>query len=198
MAKAVDIDLGTVMGELRRHFRPEFLNRVDDVLLFKPVRVGVEGASWWSPTTTHRTPGRRPEVAMAEIVACPNCGKRNRVPAAAPGVARCANCHTALPWLTTAGDGDFEQVVTAATLPVLVDLWAPWCGPCRVVAPGVEQAARELAGRLRAVNVDQAPRTAKRFSVQGSRPCGPAPGRGGRPPGWSGPITRRCSAGPWR
>jgi len=43
MAKAVDIDLGTVMGELRRHFRSEFLNRVDDVLLFKPVRVGVEG-----------------------------------------------------------------------------------------------------------------------------------------------------------
>jgi thioredoxin 2 len=106
---------------------------------------------------------------MAEIVACANCGKRNRVPAAARGVARCAACHTALPWLTSAGDGDFEQVVTASSLPVLVDLWAPWCGPCRVVAPGVEQAARELAGRLKVVkvNVDEAPRVAERFGVQG-------------------------------
>jgi thioredoxin 2 len=102
-------------------------------------------------------------------VPCPTCGRRNRVPAAAPGVARCASCHTALPWLTTASDGDFEQVVSAATLPVLVDLWAPWCGPCRVVAPGVEQAARELAGRLKAVkvNLDQAPRVAERLGVRG-------------------------------
>jgi thioredoxin 2 len=80
-----------------------------------------------------------------------------------------AGCHTALPWLTSAGDGDFDQVVTASTLPVLLDLWAPWCGPCRVVAPGVERAARELAGRLKAVkvNVDEAPRVAERLGVQG-------------------------------
>jgi thioredoxin 2 len=106
---------------------------------------------------------------MADIVTCPNCGKRNRVPAAAGGVPRCAACHTALPRLTAAGDGDFDQVVTASTLPVLLDLWAPWCGPCRMVAPGVERAARELAGRLKAVkvNVDEAPRVAERLGVQG-------------------------------
>jgi thioredoxin 2 len=106
---------------------------------------------------------------MADIVACSNCGKRNRVPAATRGVARCAVCHTALPWLTSAGDDDFEQVVTASSLPVLLDLWAPWCGPCRVVAPGVEQAARTLAGRLKVVkvNVDEAPRIAERLGVRG-------------------------------
>jgi thioredoxin 2 len=106
-------------------------------------------------------------MATAEIVTCPNCGKRNRVPAATSGVPRCAACHTALPWLTTAGDDDFDQVAGGSTLPVLVDLWAPWCGPCRVVAPGVEQAARELAGRLKAVkvNVDEAPRVAQRYGA---------------------------------
>jgi len=106
---------------------------------------------------------------VADIVTCPNCGKRNRVPATARGMPRCANCHAALPWLTAAGDGDFDQVVTASTLPVLVDLWAPWCGPCRIVEPGVERAAGSLAGRLKVVkvNVDQAPRTAERLGVQG-------------------------------
>ena len=58
---------------------------------------------------------------MADIVTCPNCGKRNRVPATARGVPRCATCHTALPWLTAAGDGDFEEVAGNSTLPVLVD-----------------------------------------------------------------------------
>jgi thioredoxin 2 len=105
---------------------------------------------------------------VAEIVACPNCGKRTGCRPRRPGVPRCAACHTPLPWLTSAGDGDFEQVVRS-TLPVLVDLWAPWCGPCRVIEPGVEQAARTLAGRLKAVkvNVDQAPRVAERLGVQG-------------------------------
>jgi thioredoxin 2 len=106
---------------------------------------------------------------MAEIVTCSNCGKRNRLPAAARGMARCAACHTALPWLTSAGDGDFDEVAGRSTLPVLLDLWAPWCGPCRVVAPGVEGAARTLAGRLKVVkvNVDEAPGVAERFGVQG-------------------------------
>jgi thioredoxin 2 len=103
-----------------------------------------------------------------QTVECPNCGRRNRVQAAASGVPRCAACATPLPWLTAADDRDFDAVVTDSSLPVLIDMWAPWCGPCRVVAPGVERAARTLAGRLKAVrvNVDEAPDVTARLDAQ--------------------------------
>lgn len=105
---------------------------------------------------------------MSDIVACPSCGKRNRVPAVASGLPQCAACHAPLPWLTDAEDGDFDRVAGGSPVPVLVDLWAPWCGPCRAVAPGVEQAARKLAGRLKVVkvNVDLAPAVAARFDAR--------------------------------
>jgi thioredoxin 2 len=104
----------------------------------------------------------------SDTVRCPRCGRLNRVRAAAVGVPRCAACGTSLPWLTTADDRDFDSVVVEASLPVLLDLWAPWCGPCRVLAPGVERAAREHAGRLKAVkvDVDKAPGVANRYNAQ--------------------------------
>jgi thioredoxin 2 len=104
---------------------------------------------------------------VSDVVVCPQCAKKNRVPAAATGVPRCANCKAALPWLTSASDADFEQVAAQSPVPVLVDLWAPWCGPCRMVAPGVEEAARKLAGRLKVVkvNVDHAPAVSARFNA---------------------------------
>ena len=102
------------------------------------------------------------------VVQCPNCGRKNRIPAAADGVPQCGNCHRPLPWLADAGDDDFADVVERSRLPVLVDMWATWCAPCRMVSPALEQVARDLAGRLKLVkvDVDRAPKVSERFTVQ--------------------------------
>jgi len=103
-----------------------------------------------------------------DVVRCENCGRRNRVPAAATGTPRCGNCHQPLPWIVDAGDDDFAEVAERASVPVLVDLWAPWCGPCRMVSPALAQLAGEMAGRVKLVkvNVDEAPKLQQRFGVQ--------------------------------
>lgn len=104
----------------------------------------------------------------ATIIPCPSCGARNRVPAAAKGTPTCPQCRTVLPWLAKATDDDFDEVVTAAKVPVLVDLWAPWCAPCRQISPLLEKLATERAGQLKLVkvNVDDNPFTQSRFGVQ--------------------------------
>jgi thioredoxin 2 len=108
-------------------------------------------------------------TADALVVVCPNCGRKNRVPAAANGRPRCGNCHNPLPWVAEADDESFAERVESAAPPVLVDLWAPWCGPCQAVSPALENLARDRAGRVKLVkvNVDESPATASRFGVQG-------------------------------
>ena len=108
-------------------------------------------------------------MSDSRITPCPNCGQKNRVPAAAGGTPRCAKCHLPLPWIADADDATFAEVVEAAKLPVLVDLWAPWCGPCRMVSPALEALAAEFAGRIKLVkvNVDESPLVSQRFAVQG-------------------------------
>ena len=105
----------------------------------------------------------------SQIMVCPNCGRKNRVPDAAPGKPSCAICRSPLPWSVTAGDDTFDRVAAGSDLPVLVDLWAPWCGPCRMVSPLVERASQAFAGRLKVVkvNVDEAPGVASRFGARG-------------------------------
>jgi thioredoxin 2 len=87
---------------------------------------------------------------------------------ASEGVPRCGNCHELLPWLVDADDESFEAELQSS-LPVLIDLWAPWCGPCKWVSPAIEEAATTQRGDLKVVkvNVDEAPRTAARFEVRG-------------------------------
>lgn len=101
-------------------------------------------------------------------VTCGNCGARNRVPAVARGIPRCGTCRTPLPWVADAEDEDFRAVADDASLPVLVDVWAPWCGPCRMVSPALERLAEELAGRLKLVkvNADDNPEVTRRFEVR--------------------------------
>lgn len=103
-----------------------------------------------------------------KVITCPHCGRKNRVPAVATGSPHCGNCHRTIPWIADADDDDFAQIAEGASIPVVVDLWATWCGPCRMVSPALEQLATELAGRIKLVKVDidKAPRLQQRFTVQ--------------------------------
>jgi thioredoxin 2 len=102
------------------------------------------------------------------VVVCEHCGKKNRLPAAANGTPRCGNCHQPLPWIVDAGDADFTEIAQQASVPVLVDLWAEWCVPCRQVSPALAQLARERAGQVKLVkvDVDRAPMLSQRYDVQ--------------------------------
>jgi thioredoxin 2 len=105
----------------------------------------------------------------AKVVTCPNCGQKTRVRAAALGVPHCPKCARPLPWLTEAGAADFAAVAEQSPVPVLIDFWAPWCAPCGIVAPAVEQVSLERAGELKVVkvNTDLAPRLQERFGIRG-------------------------------
>ena len=113
-------------------------------------------------------------MSGTELIRCPACGANNRVERQKvlegnePVCGRCKKTLSvsAKPIIVT--DATFATEVERSPLPVLVDLWAPWCGPCRIIAPILEELAGEMAGRLRIVklNVDENPATSGRFNVR--------------------------------
>lgn len=113
------------------------------------------------------------------LIQCPTCGANNRVPqekmkeGLQPVCGRCKSPLSIHGRPVTVTDGDFSAEVERSPLPTLLDMWAPWCGPCRVIAPIIEELAEEMAGRVRVakLNVDENPVTAQ--TLQHSRHSGP-------------------------
>jgi thioredoxin 2 len=110
--------------------------------------------------------GSATDQRPVSILRCPNCGAANRIKPSPRGAPHCGTCGKPLPWVVDADETTFELEAKAGPT-VVVDLWAPWCGPCRIVSPMLDAFAREHAGRVKVVkvNVDDNQRLSVRFDA---------------------------------
>ena len=112
------------------------------------------------------------QTSANQIVKCPGCGANNRVAAFSAKQAVCGRCKNPLPVFSAKPlhitDANFAETVEGSGLPVLIDFWAAWCGPCRMIAPVIDELAKEFAGKavVGKLNVDENQMTAARFGVQ--------------------------------
>jgi thioredoxin 2 len=111
-------------------------------------------------------------MSFSVVRACPHCGKGNRIPAShLADTGRCGACKNTLPPQSEpldVDDASFAEIVREATVPILTDFWAAWCGPCRMAAPEIKELARETAGKalILKVNTEEHPHLAAQFGVQ--------------------------------
>jgi thioredoxin 2 len=117
-------------------------------------------------TGPNQTTGSAAPAGPVSMLTCAACGKKNRIRPAERGSPHCGACGKPLPWLVNATDASFGFEVRSS-VSVLVDLWAPWCGPCRVVGPMLENLSKEYAGRIKVikVNVDENPGLSQQFQA---------------------------------
>jgi thioredoxin 2 len=115
---------------------------------------------------TDTKPTEPRSAGPVSMLTCAACGKKNKIRPSERGAPHCGSCGEPLPWLINATDGTFP-LESKSSVAVLVDLWAPWCGPCRVVGPVLEALSKEYAGRLKVVkvNVDENPGLSQRFQA---------------------------------